>query len=78
MEKPFKTVKRAEKANYRPILIDGGAVKLKKKKLVILSRYRIEAVVFALYVALTIIFTYPVAFSVNTFPGDGGDGYWFL
>ena len=53
-------------------------MKLKKKKLAILSRYRIEAVVFALYVALTIIFTYPVAFSVNTFPGDGGDGYWFL
>ncbi|MGZ4885987.1 MAG: hypothetical protein ACXV5C_11750 [Halobacteriota archaeon] len=78
MEKPFKTIKRPEKANYKPILIDGGAVKLKKKKLAILSRYRIQAAVFACYVALTIIFTYPVAFSVNTFPGDGGDGYWFL
>jgi len=30
------------------------------------------------YVILTVIFTYPVAFSSEeVFPGDGGDGYWY-
>jgi hypothetical protein len=53
-------------------------VKLKQKAVELLSRYRVAAIVFVLYVILTIIFTYPVAFSANTFPGDGGDGYWFL
>jgi hypothetical protein len=43
-----------------------------------LSRFKVRAVALATYVVLTIIFTYPVAFSANTFPGDGGDGYWFL
>ncbi|MGZ4947086.1 MAG: hypothetical protein ACXV5N_11975 [Halobacteriota archaeon] len=53
-------------------------MKLKQKTLESLSRHRVGAIVLVLYVILTIIFTYPVAFSVNTFPGHGGDGYWFL
>lgn len=53
-------------------------MKLKQKTLESLSRYRVGAIVLVLYVILTIIFTYPVTFSVNTFPGHGGDGYWFL
>lgn len=53
-------------------------MKLKQKTLELLSRYRVGVIVFVLYVILTIIFTYPVAFSANTIPGHGGDGYWFL
>jgi hypothetical protein len=53
-------------------------VKLWQDKIGWLSRFRVEAAVLATYLVLTIIFTYPVAFSANAFPGDGGDGYWFL
>jgi len=53
-------------------------VKLWQDKIGRLSRFRVEAAVLATYTILTIIFTYPVAFAANAFPGDGGDGYWFL
>lgn len=56
----------------------GDFVKRWLDKIEWLSRFKVGAVAFATYVVLTIIFTYPVAFSANTFPGDGGDGYWFL
>jgi hypothetical protein len=54
-------------------------VKLRQDKIEWLSRFRVKAVALATYAVLTIIFTYPVAFSANTFPSDGtGDSYWFL
>jgi hypothetical protein len=56
----------------------GDFVKRWLDKIEWLSRFKVGAVALATYVVLTIIFTYPVAFSANTFPGDGGDGYWFL
>jgi hypothetical protein len=52
-------------------------VKLKHKSVEWISRYPVAAVL-TLYIVLTIIFTYPVAFSANAIPGVGGDGYWFL
>ncbi len=53
-------------------------MKLRQDKIEWLSRFRVKAVVLATYAVLTIIFTYPVAFSANAIPGLGGDGYWFL
>jgi len=53
-------------------------VKLRQDKIEWLSRFKVRAAVLATYAILTIIFTYPVAFSANTIPGTGGDGYWFL
>jgi hypothetical protein len=54
-------------------------VKLRQDKIEWLSRFRVKAVALATYAVLTIIFTYPVAFSANSFPSDGtGDSYWFL
>jgi len=56
----------------------GDFVKLKLDKIEWLSRVKVEALVLAIYVVLTIVFTYPVAFSANTVPGEGEDVYWFL
>jgi hypothetical protein len=56
----------------------GDLVELRQDRIEWLSRYKVGAVVLATYAVLTIIFTYPVAFSANTIPGVGGDGYWFL
>lgn len=53
-------------------------MKLRHDKIQWLSRFKVEAVVLATYTVLTIIFTYPVAFSANAIPGNGGDGYWYL
>ncbi len=53
-------------------------MELRQDKIEWLSRFKVRAVVLATYAVLTIIFTYPVAFSTNTIPGDGGDGFWFL
>lgn len=41
----------------------------------------ISRLILILYIVLTIIFTYPVTFTTDKIPGDGGDGYqylWFL
>ena len=43
-----------------------------------IARSKIEIMAFIAYVILSIIFTYPVAFSANMIPGDGGDAFWYL
>ncbi len=37
-----------------------------------------ELLVILMYTLLTIIFTYPVAFSEDKIPGDGLDSYWYM
>lgn len=42
------------------------------------NRGRINVYIFIIYVVLTIVFTYPVAFVEDKIPGIGGDSYWYL
>ena len=39
---------------------------------------RIDYLIPIAYLILTVIFTYPVAFSVDKIPGPGGDAYQFI
>ena len=47
------------------------------KKLEALSISKVNYLILLLYTILSILFTYPVAFSINKIPG-GGDVWWFL
>lgn len=67
---PPLVLKRGEKDEHSK-----GKINLIKNKMLEL---KIDIVILSVYSVLSIIFTYPVAFSANKIPGDGGDSYWFL
>lgn len=52
-------------------------MRLDREKLVALSLPKVNYLILLLYTILSIIFTYPAAFSINKIPG-GGDAWWFL
>jgi hypothetical protein len=47
------------------------------EKLEALSLSKVNYLILLLYTILSIVFTYPVAFSINKIPGSG-DAFWFL
>jgi len=55
----------------------GDRMRSNFKKLEALSISKVNYLILLLYTILSILFTYPVAFSINKIPG-GGDVWWFL
>lgn len=49
-----------------------------REKLEAFCLWKVNYLILLLYAILSILFTYPVAFSINKIPGDGGDGLWFI